>query len=350
MRPISPLVLASLLGLVAVIDIGCQGPGPPKAGAPPHHLEHGFRNLNPDYARPGFWTRWSFVIPRLFKSTFSPGADFPVVPNDGQALRAHPEAATVTWVGHSTVLVQLEGVGLLTDPIWSERASPLSFAGPRRVMPPAVRFEDLPPIDLVLVSHDHYDHLDAATVTRLWAVHRPRFLAPLGFKAWFANIGIDAVDELDWWESRTVKGLTVVCTPVQHWAARSLSDQNRRLWASWAVLGRERRFYFAGDTGYYAPIFQEIGRRLGPFDIGAIPIGSYLPRAMMLFSHLTPEEALQVQADIGATRIVAIHWGTFNLANEPLGEPPERLRAAGQQRGVDPERIWVLRHGETRAW
>jgi L-ascorbate metabolism protein UlaG (beta-lactamase superfamily) len=349
-RPLGRPARATLLALLLVLGPGCQGPGPPKAGAPPHHLEHGFRNLNPEYARPSVWTRWRFVIPRLLRSTFSPPADFPVVLGDGQLLPPSGGEATVTWVGHATLLVQLDGVSLLTDPIWSERASPVSFAGPRRVVPPAVPFEDLPPIDLVLVSHDHYDHLDVRTVARLWAAHRPRFLAPLGFKAWFAKLGIDAVDELDWWERRTVKGVTVVCTPVQHWSARSLRDENRRLWASWAVLGRDRRFYFAGDTGYFAPIFQEIGRRLGPFDLGAIPIGAYMPRAMMRFSHLTPEEALQVQEDVGARRLLAIHWGTFNLAQEPLGEPPLRLGAAAQQRGVDPERIWILRHGEARAW
>jgi N-acyl-phosphatidylethanolamine-hydrolysing phospholipase D len=343
-----PARLAVALAVVAGLVPGCQGPGPPKSDAPPHHLERGFRNLNPDYARPGFWTRWRFVIPRLLSSPRK--ASFPIVVNDGAALRENDGAATVTWVGHSTLLVQLDGVSFLTDPQWSERASPVSWAGPRRVTPPALRFEDLPPIDLVLVSHDHYDHLDAPTVKRLWATHRPRFLAPLGFKAWFKELGIDAVDELDWWESRTVKGLTVVCTPVQHWSARSPRDENRRLWASWAVLGKDRRFYFAGDTGYYAPIFREIGRRLGPFDLGAIPIGAYLPRALMLVSHLTPEQALDVQDDLEARRLVAIHWGTFDLAYEPLGEPPLRLRAEARQRGLDPERIWVLRHGETRAW
>ena len=344
------LELTLLLALVAAVGSGCQGPGSPEPGGPPHHLEHGFRNLNPAYARPGFWTRWTFVIPRLFKSTFSAPEAFPVAPNDGKALRENADAPTVTWVGHSTVLVQLDGVSFLTDPQWSERASPFSFAGPRRVVPPGVRFEDLPPIDFVVVSHDHYDHLDAPTVKRLWATHRPRFFVPLGLKAWFAELGIDGVEELDWWETRTVKGLTVVCLPTQHWSARTLWDQNRRLWAGWAVLGRERRFYFAGDTGYYAPIFQEIGRRLGPFDLGAIPIGAYMPRAMMQFSHVTPEEALQVFEDIGARRLMAIHWGTFNLASEPLAEPPVRTEAEGRRLSLDPDRIWIFHHGETRRW
>ena len=346
-----PARLVVALAAIAVLLPGCQGPGSPKAGGPPHHLERGFRNLNPEYARPDPWTRWKFVIPRLLASIFAPRkAWFPFVVNDGRQLHDGAGRATVTWVGHSTLLVQLDGVSFLTDPIWSDRASPVSFAGPKRLMPPALRFEDLPPIDLVLISHDHYDHLDAPTLKRLWEAHRPRFLAPLGFRAWFAELGIDGVDELDWWESRTVKGLTVVCAPVQHWSARSLRDENRRLWASWAVLGQDRRFYFAGDTGYYAPIFREIGQRLGPFDLGAIPVGAYLPQAMMLFSHLTPEEALDVQDDVGARRLVAIHWGTFDLAQEPLGEPPVRLRAETRRRGLDPERVWVLRHGETRPW
>jgi len=342
--------LALFLAFAPLLAVACQGPGSPIPAQPSHHLQHGFRNLNPAYTRPDFWTRWTFVIPRLFKSTFSAPEAFPVVPNDGQALRENSGAPTVTWVGHSTVLVQMDGVSFLTDPQWSERASPLSFAGPRRVTPPGLRFEDLPPIDFVVISHDHYDHLDVRTVQRLWSTHRPRFLVPLGLKAWFGDLGIDAVDELDWWESRTVKGLTVVCLPTQHWSARTLWDENRRLWAGWAVLGRDRRFYFAGDTGYYAPIFQEIGRRLGPFDLGAIPIGAYMPRAMMRLSHLTPEEALQVFADIGARRLVAIHWGTFNLTDEPLSEPPVRTEAEARQLSLDPERIWVLQHGETRPW
>jgi L-ascorbate metabolism protein UlaG (beta-lactamase superfamily) len=339
------------LALVVTLGAGCQGTGRPKPDAPPHHLEEGFRNVNPSYARPGFWTRWRFVLPHLLRSTFAPRrVALPVAPNDGRSLRENAAAATVTWIGHSTLLVQVDGVNLLTDPQWSERASPWSFAGPSRVMPPGLRFEDLPPIDVVLISHDHYDHLDLPTVRRLWAAHRPRFVAPLGFRAWFAELGIDAVDELDWWETRAIKGLTLVCLPAQHWSARTPWDENRRLWSGWAVLGRDRRLYFAGDTGYYAPLLQEIGRRLGPFDVGALPIGAYMPRAMMGASHLMPEEALQAFDDVRARRLVPIHWGTFDLAHEPLDEPRSRLEAEGRRRGLDPERLWILHHGETRPW
>jgi N-acyl-phosphatidylethanolamine-hydrolysing phospholipase D len=217
-------------------------------------------------------------------------------------------------------------------------------------MPPGLRLEDLPRIDLVLISHDHYDHLDVPTIRRLWAEHHPRFLAPLGFRTWFAGLGIDAVEELDWWEERSVKGLRLVCVPAQHWSARSLWDENRRLWSGWAVLGRDRRLYFAGDTGYYAPIFEAIGRRLGPFDVAAVPVGAYRPPALMRLSHTTPEQALRVLLDVGGRHLVPIHWGTFDLADEPVTEPPGRLRTEARRLGLGPERLWILQHGETRLW
>ena len=198
--------------------------------------------------------------------------------NDGAALRANETEPTVTWIGHATLLIQLAGVNILTDPQWSERASPLSFAGPKRVTPPGVRFEDLPPIHVVLISHDHYDHLDEATVRRLAEVHHPRFYVPLGFRDWFAELGITDVVELDWWDSRPERGLTLTLVPVQHWTARSCFEMNRRLWGGWVVAGGDRRLFFAGDTGYYAPYFKEIGARLGPFDLAAISIGAYCRR------------------------------------------------------------------------
>jgi L-ascorbate metabolism protein UlaG (beta-lactamase superfamily) len=331
---------------------GCVGVGGPKPGAPAHHREHGFANTNPAYARPGFWTRWSWVVPRMFETTFSPRtAHFPVVANDGRALRENRGEPTVTWVGHATLLVQLDGVNLLTDPQWAPRASPLSFAGPRRVTPPGLAFEALPPIHLVLISHDHYDHLDVATVRRLAVTHRPLFLVPLAMKAWFADQGItENVEELDWWESRAFQGLTLTCVPAQHFAQRSPWDFNRRLWSGWTVVGAGRRLFFAGDTAHYDPYFREIGDRLGPFDLAAIPIGAYLPPRIMKLSHTNPEEALQLFAAVRGRRFVAIHWGTFDLADEPLDEPPARLRAEARRLGLSADDVWVLKHGETRRW
>lgn len=346
----SPLLRLPTLLLAGVLAAGCVGLGGPKPGAPAHHLERGFRNLNPAYSRPGTWVRTKFFFARLWATTFQPrSADLPRVDNDGKVLRENRTEATVTWVGHSTLLIQLDGVNLLTDPQWSDRASPVSFMGPRRVTPPGLRFEDLPPIHLVLISHDHYDHLDVATVTRLAETHRPLFVVPLGLKAWFADLGITRVEEFDWWESRSVNGLTLTCVPAQHFSGRTFWDRNRRLWSGWAVAGRARRLYFAGDTGYYDGL-KEIGRRLGPFDLAAIPIGAYLPAAIMQSNHTTPEQALQVLQDIKGRQIIGIHWGTFDLAEEPLDEPPKRVQAEAQRLGLDTDRIWLLKHGETRRW
>ncbi|MGH2395217.1 MAG: MBL fold metallo-hydrolase, partial [Candidatus Limnocylindria bacterium] len=284
-------------------------------------------------------------------STFTPRTiELPRVANDGGALRDNRTRPTVTWVGHATLLVQLDGVNVLTDPQWSNRASPVSFGGPRRVTAPGVRLEDLPPIHLVLISHDHYDHLDVATVRRLAADHRPRFLVPLGLKAWFADLGITDVEEMDWWKHRTERGLIVTCVPAQHFSGRGLWDRNRRLWSGWIVAGRHRRLFFAGDTAYNSGMFQEIGRRLGPFDLAAIPIGAYLPSIIMRASHTTPEEALQVFDDVRGQAFVPLHWGTFDLADEPLDEPPRRLAVEARRRQLGPERVWILEHGETRDW
>lgn len=337
--------------LVAAICLSaCARVGGPIPGAPPHHRERGFANTNPAYAPAKWWVRTSFFVTRIWGTTFHPRvANLPLAPNDGAMLRANQGDPTLTWIGHSTLLVQLDGVNVLTDPHWSQRASPVSFGGPRRVTPPGLAFEALPPIHVVVISHDHYDHLDVATVTWLWEVHRPRFLVPLGLKAWLAALGVTDVEELDWWQEKIVRGLTFTCLPAQHFSGRTLWDRNRRLWSSWAVAGRERRLFFAGDTGYY-DVLKEIGARLGPFDLAAVPIGAYVPPEIMRWSHTTPEQALQVLADVRGKAFVPIHWGTFDIAEEPIEEPPQRLEAEARRLGLGPERVWILRHGETRSW
>ena len=292
----------------------------------------------------------TFFLSRVWATTFLPPvANLPLQENDGRALRENRDGATITWVGHSTLVVQLDGVNLLTDPHWSGRASPVSFAGPRRLTPPGLSLENLPPIHVVLISHDHYDHLDVATVKRVAEVHRPLFVVPLGLKAWFADLGIEHVEELDWWQSRSVRGLTLTCLPAQHFSGRAPWGQNRRLWSGWAVSGKDKRLFFAGDTGYYG-VFEEIGARLGPFDVAAIPIGAYLPPRIMRMAHTTPEEALRLLRDVRGKNLVPIHWGTFDLAEEPIEEPPLRLEREARRLGLEHERIWVLKHGETRQW
>jgi N-acyl-phosphatidylethanolamine-hydrolysing phospholipase D len=339
-------VAALLFLLVACGSVGTE----PLPGQPAHHVAGGFRNTDPEFSRPSSWTRWSFVVRRLWTSSIAPRTfEAPRVLNDGAALRAGTVNPSITWVGHSTLLVQLDGLDVLTDPTWSARASPVSWGGPRRLSPPGLAFESLPQIDIVVISHDHYDHLDLATVKSLAEKHNPLFLVPLGLKAWFAENGMSRVEELDWWQEREYGGVRFVCLPSQHFSQRTLWDGNTRLWATWAVLGRERRFYFSGDTAYFAG-FKEIGKRLGPFDIAAVAIGAYEPPEIMKSVHVTPEEAVQAFVDVNARVLIGIHWGTFDLAEESLDEPPVRMLAEARRRGIDSERAWILKLGETRRW
>lgn len=274
------------------------------------------------------------------------------VPNDGAFLRynAQHSVPTVTWIGHATVLVQMDGLTFLTDPIWSERASPFDFAGPLRAQEPGVALEDLPPIDFVVISHNHYDHLDVETLRGL-AERSPdtRFVVPLENAETLREAGIDDAIELDWEQSVEIEGVRIVCLPAQHWSGRGLFDRRRALWASFAVLGEERRFYFGGDTGYFRD-FAEIGEAYGPFDLAALPIGAYAPAEMMHYWHMTPEEALQASRDLRARRMVPVHYGTFDLSDESPDEPPRRLREAAAAAEMDPDSLYVLRVGETRAF
>lgn len=309
-----------------------------------------YKNVDPQYRRASYWARLhSLVMGATWLVTERRVAALPLGTPDLTALRDASHAPTVTWIGHSTVLVQLDGVTFLTDPTWAGRSGPFSgFIGVRRYTPPGIAFDDLPRIDFVLISHDHYDHLDEPTVRRLARTFDPLFVVPLGIKAWLADRGITHAVELDWGESVAVKGLTVVCTPAQHGGGRTAVDQGRRLWSSWAVLG-SKRFYFGGDTGYYRH-FTETGARLGPFDLAALPIGSYTPREIARPVHMSPEEALQASLDLRASHLLGVHWGTFALAREPYDEPPTRLRAELERRHLGADAAWILNPGETRTW
>lgn len=319
------------------------------AGRPAHHTDDGFRNLGPP-RRVSAGVALPFFARRIWANLRGRDGAPPSVPNDGSALRAwtgNPHA-TMTWIGHSTVLVQMDHVTFLTDPIWSKRASPLSFAGPARSAPPAVALEALPPIDFVVVSHGHYDHLDIPTLQRL-TNGTTRFVVPLGHAKLLRAHDVGPVEELDWWNSLTIGAVTIHCVPAQHWSQRSLFDADEALWSGWVVVGPSRRFYYAGDTGYFAS-FAEIGERLGPFGLVALPIGAYEPAAMMRVVHLDPEEAWQAGLDVRGERILGVHYGTFDLTDEPPDEPPQRLRAAAAAAGLQSPRVWLPALGETRRW
>lgn len=314
---------------------------------PWHHTDSGFRNLEP-FERAGPLVTVPFFLRRAASSIVGRAGAPAAVPNDGAWLRenARHSVPSVTWIGHATVLVQLDHVTLLTDPIWSERASPFAWLGPRRSVDPPLAIDSLPPIDAVVVSHNHYDHLDLPTLSAL-AARGTRFLVPLGNGDLLRAEGIGPVEELDWWQSASVRGVTVTCVPARHWSQRWLGDTNRALWASWAAVGPTRRFYFGGDTGHQRA-FADIAERLGPFDLVALPIGAYEPSAMMQPMHMNPEEAVRAALDLGAARALGVHWGTFDLTDEPPDEPPRRFHAEGARRGIAPERLWTLAPGETR--
>ena len=277
------------------------------------------------------------------------------------ALIKTPTLPAVTWIGHATALVQANGLNVLVDPIFSERASPVQLFGPKRAQPPGIALADLPAIDVVLISHNHYDHLDRASVAQLdeiaKAAGKPTlFIVPLGLKAWFNDIGISTVVELDWWQRHEIKGVDFHLTPVQHWSARSVNDRSATLWGGWAVLGKDFHWYYAGDTGYSrdfadtAKFFsqKQIESLGGGFDLALIPVGAYEPRWFMTPQHVNPMEAVRIHQDIGAKRSIGVHWGTFQLTDEPLDQPPRDLVVARTALNVKEADFSVLAIGETK--
>ena len=252
----------------------------------------------------------------------------------------------VMWVGHSTLLLNHSNFTILTDPQFSDRASPFSFIGPKRVTPSPLEIADLPHIDAVLISHNHYDHLDEASIREI-AKTQPNteFFVPLGLKPLLEEWGAKDVTELDWWQEVRRKGVTLQPTPVQHWSKRTFFDRNKTLWSGWMLQWRDFSFYFAGDAGYSGD-FKETINRLGSPDLAAIPIGAYEPREFMKSAHVNPEEAVKAFTDLGAKRAIGIHWGTFKLTLEPMTEPPLRLKKALKNSGVPEEKFRVLKHGE----
>jgi N-acyl-phosphatidylethanolamine-hydrolysing phospholipase D len=264
--------------------------------------------------------------------------------------RAAPGELRITWIGHASFLVQLGGRNLLLDPHFGERASPFRRLGPKRFVPPGISLESLPPIDAVVLSHDHYDHLDLPTVRALNARFGEalRWIAPLGHAAWLRSAGVGSAVDVDWWEAVELPGVRVTCAPAQHWTRRRLREMNDRLWGSFALRGEDgRAVYFGGDSGYFRG-YREIGRRLGPFDATLMPVGAYEPRWFMAAAHMNPEEAVRAYRELGEEGVfVPMHWGTFRLTDEDPLEPPARVRAAWRETGLPEERLRVLRHGET---
>ena len=253
---------------------------------------------------------------------------------------------SVMWIGQSTILLNYKNLTVLTDPQFSNRASPLFFGGPKRVTPTPFEIEDLPNIDIVLISHNHYDHLDRSSIRDL-IKHQPsiKFLVPLGLGQTLYKWGVVDVTELDWWQAINLHEVEIQPSPVKHWSSRSLLDRNSSLWAGWMIKWDDFSFYFAGDSGYSSD-FKETAKRLGNPTLAAIPIGAYEPRDFMKAAHMNPEEAVKVFEDLQAKYGVAIHWGTFKLTTERMDEPPERLLRSLKDQRIPYDKFRALSHGE----
>jgi len=287
-----------------------------------------------------------------FRGTGTPPRAVPATP-----LAPRPAATdcTITWIGHSSFLIQIGGFNVLTDPVFADRVSPVSFAGPRRLSPPGVSLASLPPIDIVLQSHDHYDHFDAATIRAL-ARRTPStvWCAPLGLARRLRPLGVQHVIERDWYGSaEPLPGARVTCIPARHFSGRSLTDRNSTLWCGWTIRAGGHAVYFAGDSAMH-PDFADIGAREGPFDAVLMPIGAYDPRWFMSAVHMDPEEAVDAHAAVVSAHpahpcvMAAMHWGTFVLTDEPVDEPPRRARDAWTKQSLAADALWIFAPGETR--
>jgi N-acyl-phosphatidylethanolamine-hydrolysing phospholipase D len=335
------MLARGVIGCLTTLSLACAAT-PAQGGAP--RSGDRFVNAAGERSWPGPHVALPFFLRKAWTSVVGRSGAAPHVAFDREAMLENP---SLTWIGHSTMLVRMDGTTFLTDPMFSERASPLSFAGPQRLQPPGVPLDELPRIDFVTLSHDHYDHTDLPSIERL-ARKGTRFIAGTGMGDLVRSVGGQVV-ELDWWDSVEVGSVRVHCVPAQHFSGRSVVGHDRRLWAGWVVVGPTRRFFHAGDTGYFDG-FRTIAERLGPIDLAALPIGAYDPPSIMRFVHLDPEEAVRAAVDLRAQRAVAMHWGTFDLTDEALDEPPRRFRAAADTAGLDAGRAWILAVGETRRW
>jgi len=337
--------MGRLLPALALSALACSppafverplAPSNPELLYAPHHREGRFYNpWGPFEARTWGALRW-YLSRNAYDKSATP--QLRVVPNDGSGFATEETSTSVTWVGHATFAVHDDADVFLTDPHFGPRA-----LIPRRQVPPGVPIESIPEDAFAVISHNHYDHLDE------WSVeHLPQSMAwfvPLGLGDWFRERGRERVEELDWWESRRHGRWTVTCLPSQHWSRRVGQGANRVLWCSWLLDSGERRYYFAGDSGYFGG-FAEFGRRFAPIDVAMLPIGAYEPRWFMQYQHMDPAEAWRAFQDLGARWMLPMHWGTFDLTDEPLDLPPdELLRAVAEARG-DASRIRILAVGE----
>ena len=326
----------------------CVASPPVEMEPPPHHVEGVFQNypLVENSAKLGFGFYW-----KRFTSSFKSIA----IPDDHQLSTKESLAQyerlkdenTVTWIGQSTLLIKINGITILTDPFFAQYASPIGI-GPRRFVNPGIPAEALPEIDILLISHNHYDHLDEALIDMLPDKQAIQVMVPLKLGDLFEQRGYRHIHELDWNESVSIGGMVFSALPAVHYSGRGLTDKNSTLWCSWAISTPVGQYYFIGDSAYSPSLFKEVGEKFSPFDLAMITIGTYGNRKYGVNNHMTPEEAVMVGREINAKALMGIHWGTIDLSDEAPWEPPKRFRDAATKADYSSDAAWLLKIGETR--
>lgn len=319
---------------------------------PKHHTSSGFRNHPHGPDQQALSSLGIGFYLRRLKGSFFP-SEVPqghIVPEQEtlRTLDGLKDQNTITWLGQSTFLIKIGCKIILTDPFLSNNAFPLSWGGPKRYAPPGIKIANLPPIDILIISHDHHDHLDPKTIKALPNKENITVFVPIGLKGFVEEKGYKTIHELDWHQSVTAGEFTFTALPAVHNSGRGLNNQNKNLWCSWAIRNTSLSLLFAGDTAYSSTAFKEIGAVHGPFDAALVPIGAYEPRNFMRTYHVNPEEAVQIGLDLNAKTLIAMHWGTIDLSDEPYREPPRRFREKAGASGYTEDRTWILKIGETR--
>jgi L-ascorbate metabolism protein UlaG (beta-lactamase superfamily) len=291
----------------------------------------------------GFWDviKWKFTADSVKWEEQVDNKTYPA------PVLTSEDKTAITFINHATFLIQLKNLTILTDPIFSQRASPFNFWGPKRARAPGMDLEMLPPIDVVIISHNHYDHMDLESLKRIDGKFHPLFLVPMGDEKLLLKEGIQNVHQMDWWQMETIKGTNIAFTPAQHWSARGLFDRYESLWGSYYIEHEHLKIYFAGDTGY-GPHFKQIKDKLGAPDVALLPIGAYEPRWFMKMHHLNPEDAITAHFDLGTKYSIGMHFGTFQLTDEGREQPVQELEIARTKHDIDPDHFMILDQGETK--